>query len=75
MTAPLVVDAAMNGEIFLPYLEQCLVPTLSPGEIVTMDNLPAHASSPNKCRLSESRTVGIAVTGHKPANESPSLLK
>ena len=53
MTAPLVVDAAMNGEIFLPYLEQCLVPTLSPGEIVTMDNFPAHASSPNKCRLSE----------------------
>jgi transposase len=30
----------MNGEIFLTYLEQCLVPALSPGEIVTMDNLP-----------------------------------
>ena len=42
MTAPFVVDAPMNGEIFLTYLEQCLVPTLSPGEIVTMDNLPAH---------------------------------
>ena len=37
-----VVDAPMNGEIFLTYLEQCLVPTLSPGEIVTMDNLSAH---------------------------------
>ena len=42
MTAPFVVDAPMNGEIFLTYLEQCLVPTLAPGEIVTMDNLPAH---------------------------------
>lgn len=42
MTAPFVVDAPVNGEIFLTYLEQCLVPTLSPGEIVTMDNLPAH---------------------------------
>jgi transposase len=42
MTAPFVVDAPMNGEIFLTYLEQCLVPTLSPGEIVTMDNLSAH---------------------------------
>jgi len=41
-TAPFVVDAPMNGEIFLAYLEQCLVPTLSPGEIVSMDNLPAH---------------------------------
>jgi transposase len=42
MTAPFAVDAPMNGEIFLTYLEQCLVPTLSPGEIVKMDNLPAH---------------------------------
>ena len=42
ITAPFVVDAPMNGEIFLTYLEPCLVPTLSPGEIVSMDNLPAH---------------------------------
>ena len=27
---------------FLVYLEQCLVPTLKPGDIVVMDNLPAH---------------------------------
>ena len=40
ITAPFVVDASMNGEIFLIYLEQCLVPTLSTGEIVMMDNLP-----------------------------------
>jgi hypothetical protein len=32
----------MNVEIFLTYLEQCLVPTLLLGEIVIMDNLPAH---------------------------------
>ena len=42
LSAPFVVDAPMNGEIFLTYLEQCLAPTLSPGEIVMMDNLPAH---------------------------------
>jgi transposase len=40
--APFVVDAPMNGEIFRTYLEHCLVPTLSPGDIVSMDNLPAH---------------------------------
>jgi hypothetical protein len=28
ITAPFVVDASMNGEIFLTYLEQFLVPTL-----------------------------------------------
>jgi transposase len=42
ITAPLVIDQPMNGVIFRAYLEQCLVPTLKPGDIVVMDNLPAH---------------------------------
>ena len=42
ITAPFVIDAPMNGEIFLTYIKQCVVPTLSPGETVSMDNLPAH---------------------------------
>jgi transposase len=32
----------MSGEIFRTYIERCLVPTLTPGDIVIMDNLPAH---------------------------------
>ncbi len=42
MTAPMVLDGAMSGLAFLAYVEQVLVPTLSPGDIVVMDNLPAH---------------------------------
>jgi transposase len=42
ITAPFVIDAPMNGEIFVTYIKQCVVPTLSPGETVSMDNLPAH---------------------------------
>lgn len=42
MTAPFVYDGAMNGSVFLAYVEQVLVPTLRPGDIVIMDNLPAH---------------------------------
>ena len=42
MTAPMVIDGAMNGEMFLAYVEQCLVPTLRGGDIVVMDNLPTH---------------------------------
>lgn len=42
MTAPLVIDGAVNGEIFLAYVEHCLAPTLSRGDIVVMDNLSAH---------------------------------
>ena len=40
--APCVIDGPMNGEIFRAYVEQFLAPTLSPGDIVVMDNLPAH---------------------------------
>jgi transposase len=42
MTAPFVLDGAMNGPMFLAYVKQCLAPTLEPGEIVFMDNLPVH---------------------------------
>lgn len=42
MTAPMVVDGAMNGQVFLAYVEQQLVATLREGDTVIMDNLPAH---------------------------------
>lgn len=42
MTAPFVLEGAINGPMFLAYLKQCLVPTLKRGEIVLMDHLPAH---------------------------------
>lgn len=42
MTAPFVIEGAMNGPVFLAYVRQCLVPTLKRGDIVLMDNLPVH---------------------------------
>jgi transposase len=42
LTAPLVIDGAVNGDLFEAYVEQVLVPTLSPGDVVVMDNLSAH---------------------------------
>jgi transposase len=42
ITAPLVIDGAMNGATFLAYVEQFLAPTLKPGDLVIMDNLPSH---------------------------------
>ena len=44
MTAPLVLDGPMNAEAFLAYVEQILVPSLKPGDIVIMDNLSSHKS-------------------------------
>jgi transposase len=42
LTAPTVVDGAMTGDLFVAYVEQQLVPTLRPGDIVVMDNLVCH---------------------------------
>jgi transposase len=40
--APMVLDRPMTGQAFLAYVEQVLIPTLNPGDIVVLDNLPAH---------------------------------
>jgi len=42
LTAPYVVDGAMDGPSFLAYVEQVLAPTLRKGDIVLMDNLRTH---------------------------------
>lgn len=42
LTAPLVVDGAINGALFKGWVEQHLVPTLRVGDIVVMDNLNSH---------------------------------
>ena len=45
MTAPMVLDGPMHSAAFCAYVEQVLVPTLTAGDIVVMDNLPAHRST------------------------------
>lgn len=42
VAAPCVLDGPMNGDSFRAYVEQCLAPTLRPGQIVIMDNLASH---------------------------------
>jgi transposase len=44
LTAPCVFDGPINGESFLRYVEQFLVPTLKPGDLLIMDNLGSHKS-------------------------------
>lgn len=45
MTAPMVLDGPMDGVAFVAYVEQVLAPSLQPGDIVIMDNLPAHKAA------------------------------
>jgi hypothetical protein len=44
LVAPCVFDGAINGELFLAYVEQVLVPTLTKGDVVIMDNLGSHSA-------------------------------
>lgn len=42
LQAAMTVSGAVNGEVFAAYLQQVLGPTLVPGDVVVLDNLPAH---------------------------------
>ncbi len=45
IVAPWLLDGPINGERFRVYVEQVLVPTLKPGDLVVMDNLGSHKGS------------------------------
>ncbi len=40
--AAMTVEAPTDGDVFLAYVEQVLAPRLEAGEVVVLDNLPAH---------------------------------
>ena len=42
LQAAMTVSGAVNGDVFAAYLDQVLGPTLVPGDVVVLDNLPAH---------------------------------
>lgn len=42
LEAAMIVSGAVNGDIFAAYLTQVLGPNLVPGDVVVLDNLPAH---------------------------------
>ncbi len=60
MVAPMVVEGAMTGEMFLAYVENCLVPTLRRNDIVVMDN--CHMVHLGDLRISRAiETVGATL--------------
>jgi transposase len=42
VSAPWLIDGPIDGQSFLQYVEKVLVPTLTPGDIVIIDNLGSH---------------------------------
>ena len=59
MTAPMVVEGAMTGEMFLAYIEQCLVPTLRRNDIVVMDNCRVHMGPAIRERFSDAGSPSV----------------
>ena len=45
LAAPMILDGPMDGDAFRAYVTQVLVPELERGDVVVMDNLPAHKVS------------------------------
>jgi transposase len=42
VSAPMVIEGPMDGDVFLEYVRSVLCPTLTPGDIVVLDNLASH---------------------------------
>jgi len=56
--ACLAFDGATDAACFETYIGQCLTPTLRPGDIVVMDNLPCHKTAEVRRLI---RSAGAAV--------------
>ena len=50
-TAPMVIEGPVDTEVFGAYVAHILVPTLHPGDVVVLDNLPAHKAKIIRARI------------------------
>lgn len=64
--APCVFDGPINGESFRAYVEQVLVPTLKPGDIVIADNLGSHKSQAVRSAIRAARAHLIFLPPYSP---------
>jgi transposase len=64
--APCLFDGPINGERFLAYVRQMLVPTLKPGDIVIIDNLGSHKSKAVRQAIREVGAKRIFLPKYSP---------
>jgi len=69
-TAPFVIDAPMDRRIFETYVETQLVPTLEPGDVVVLDNLPAHKSAAAEAAVRAKGAGLLFLPPYKPRPQS-----
>jgi transposase len=66
VTAPGVFDGPINGECFLSYVEQVLVPSLKPGDVVVMDNLGSHKAKATRDAIKSAGARLIFLPAYSP---------
>jgi len=66
LVAPMVIDGAMDGPAFRAYVEHVLVPELRPGDIVVMDNLPAHKVAGVRRAIEAAKTRVLYLPAYSP---------
>ena len=66
LTAPWVLDGAMNKLAFETYVEKVLAPTLKPGDIVVMDNLPSHKGDKVRELIEARRATRLLLPPYSP---------
>lgn len=66
VTAPGVFDGPINGECFLSYVEQVLVPSLKPGDVVVMDNLGSHKAKAVRDAITKAGARLIFLPAYSP---------
>jgi transposase len=66
VTAPLMLDGAMNGVSFVAYVEQILAPTLRRGDIVIMDNVSVHKVAGVREAIAERGAILIYLPPYSP---------
>jgi transposase len=66
LTAPTVIDGAIDGPMFRAYVEQQLVPTLRPGDIVVLDNLSAHKVAGIRAAIESAQATVVYLPPYSP---------
>lgn len=64
--APYVLDGPINGTTFAAWIEQCLVPTLKPGDVVVMDNLGSHKGKTVRRAIRQARAHLLFLPPYSP---------
>jgi transposase len=64
--APWVIEGGVDGEAFALWVEQSLVPTLGPGQIVVMDNLKAHKQPTVKHLIGQAGCTVLFLPSYSP---------